>query len=87
MGKKVIKVDFKKENKIKELDEKIEKLKDELAYNIDIGNINEVSKKERNKERKKERKRNSNCHVWEKHGGKLKQREQKFPVFFICFSI
>ena len=47
MGKKVIKVDFKKENKIKELDEKIEKLKDELAYNIDIGNINEISKKEK----------------------------------------
>ena len=47
MGKKVIKVDFKKENKIKELDEKIEKLKDELAYNIDIGNINEILKKEK----------------------------------------
>ena len=47
MDKKVIKVDFKKENKIKELDEKIEKLKDELAYNIDIGNINEISKKEK----------------------------------------
>ena len=47
MGKKVIKVDFKKENKIKELDEKIEKLKDELAYNIDIGNINEISNKEK----------------------------------------
>ena len=47
MDKKVIKVDFKKENKIKELDEKIEKLKDELAYNIDIGNINEISNKEK----------------------------------------
>ena len=47
MDKKVIKVDVKKENKIKELDEKIEKLKDELAYNIDIGNINEISKKEK----------------------------------------
>lgn len=47
MNEKVIKVDFKKENKIKELDEKIERLKDELAYNIDMGNIYEVSKKEK----------------------------------------
>ena len=76
MDKKVIKVDFKKENKIKELDEKIEKLKDELAYNIDIGNINEVSKKER--------KRNSNGHVWEKHGRQIKQRERKLPVFYFA---
>ena len=47
MNEKVIKVYFKKENKIKELDEKIERLKDELAYNIDMGNIYEVSKKEK----------------------------------------